>query len=233
MASEIQIANLALARIGASATISSLTEASFEAEKCLQFYGIARDNLLARHDWAFATHRVVLSLLGDAEATPNLTLYPGLRNWRFAYATPSDMVTALAVLPAESMQQANPAYDFRDPAYHAALRRYYSIPDRTAEFIIEHSNGAPVLYTGQQSAVLRYTRRVTEAGRFSPLFVDVLAYSLASMIAGPIVKGDAGEALAGRMQAWAEQMLAEAGVADANQQHGQVEHVPSWLAARN
>ncbi len=211
MASEIQIANLALARIGASATISSLTEASFEAEKCLQFYGIARDNLLARHDWAFATHRVVLSLLGDAEATPNLTLYPGLRNWRFAYATPSDMVTALAVLPAESMQQANPAYDFRDPAYHAALRRYYSIPDRTAEFIIEHSNGAPVLYTGQQSAVLRYTRRVTEAGRFSP----------------------PGEALAGRMQAWAEQMLAEAGVADANQQHGQVEHVPSWLAARN
>jgi hypothetical protein len=79
MASVINICNIALARIGNSRTINSLTEKTKEAYTCNLFYESMRDAVLADNDWNFAMSRVVLADLGDPA--------PG---WLFRYQYPTD-----------------------------------------------------------------------------------------------------------------------------------------------
>ncbi|SNR73791.1 hypothetical protein SAMN05192560_0781 [Methylobacillus rhizosphaerae] len=90
MASEVEICNLALARLGDDATIASIDppEGSMQAEHCQRFYPIARDSMLEVHDWNFSKRRTLLSRL-----TVNSW------NWRFAYAEPANVIRLLAVLP--------------------------------------------------------------------------------------------------------------------------------------
>jgi len=90
MASEVDICNLALARLGDSATVSSISppEGSAQAEHCARFYPIARDAVLEAHPWRFAVRRANLAPL-DVESW----------GWSFAYGLPANTLIALAVLP--------------------------------------------------------------------------------------------------------------------------------------
>lgn len=87
MASEVDICNLALSHIGASATISSLTEKSEEAFHCNLLYSDARDALLRAHPWGFATRHIALSDVGSP---------PG--NWSYRYSYPNDALYAREIL---------------------------------------------------------------------------------------------------------------------------------------
>lgn len=89
MASVISICNLALSHLGDEATIASIDppEGSVQAEHCATFYPLARDTMLERHDWRFATRRISLALL-DTESW----------NWLFAYSQPINLVRCAAVL---------------------------------------------------------------------------------------------------------------------------------------
>ena len=82
MANQIQICNLALAHLGAS-SISSITEASREAQVCKLHYDLARDSVLREHPWNFATKRLALALLA---VTPV--------GFDYAYAYPTDCLFA-------------------------------------------------------------------------------------------------------------------------------------------
>lgn len=86
MASETQICNLALLRVGGQ-TIASLDEASREAQLCGLTYEQCRDQLLRTFPWNFARRRAVLADLG----TP-------ATNWSYRYACPSDCLQALRVV---------------------------------------------------------------------------------------------------------------------------------------
>lgn len=93
MASAVDICNLALARLGDSATVTSIDppEGSAQAEHCARFYPIARDTMLEAHPWKFATRRARLAqLIVDAW------------NWDYAYAEPADALKLLSVLPASA-----------------------------------------------------------------------------------------------------------------------------------
>ena len=94
MASEIDICNLALAHLGDTATIASLSppEGSAQAEHCARFYPVARDTLLESHNWKFATRRATLALL-DADAF----------NWTYAYAEPAGALRVVSILPGTAM----------------------------------------------------------------------------------------------------------------------------------
>lgn len=94
MASETDIANLALAHLGDNATVSSLDppEGSAQAEHCARFYPIARDTMLEAHNWKFATRRATLALL-DVESF----------NWSYAYAEPSGAMRIVSILPSEEL----------------------------------------------------------------------------------------------------------------------------------
>jgi len=90
MASEVDICNLALGLIGDEANVSSIDppDSTVQALQCSRFYALARNQLLERHSWGFATKRVALSL--HATATTDV--------WKYQYAKPSDMLKPLAVL---------------------------------------------------------------------------------------------------------------------------------------
>lgn len=201
MASEVDICNLALARLGDNATVASIDppEGSAQAEHCARFYPVARDSLLEMHAWKFATRRVLL-----AQLTTDTW------NWSFAYAEPTGVLKLLAVLPASASSDAD-----------------------TQEYEAEtDGNGTPIILTDLEGASLRYVAHVTDTTVFSPLFVDALAWLLASYLAGPVLKGDAGAAMAKACLQSFMLALSNAKTSDANQRKVRPEHKPDWIAGR-
>lgn len=87
MASEIQVCNLALSRVGAY-RIQSLDDATKEARECKLFYPFSRDAVLRDHDWGFARKRVSLALLSETWS-----------GWDYAYQYPVDCLVARKITP--------------------------------------------------------------------------------------------------------------------------------------
>jgi hypothetical protein len=201
MSSEVDIVNLALAHLGEDATVSSIDppEGSAEAEHAAMFYPMARDTLLEMHEWRFATKRTLLAL------TASDTF-----EWAYAYALPSSMLRALAVLP-ETSSAEDDGEDY-DQQLDAA--------------------DVQIILTNCEDASLKYTARVTDTTRFPPLFVTALSWLLASHMAGPLIKGDAGRKVSASCLQTAMGFLAQAKVSDANQRKVQPEHTPGWIGGR-
>ncbi|MBR0568364.1 hypothetical protein J5J83_19760 [Azoarcus sp. L1K30] len=202
MASEIDISNLALGRLGDDATVASLypPEGSAQAEHCARFYPVARDTLLEMHGWGFATKRATLAAVSG---------YSGA--WAYAYAIPGDCIKVFTVLPVGATDEAAEAHDF------------------VRELL---PSGQVAVCTNQPVATIKYLARVTDTTKFSPLFVDVLAWLLASYLAGPIIKGDAGMKMAQQCFGVAMSILGRATASDANQRHGEPTHTVGWIAGR-
>jgi len=201
MASVVDLCNLALSRLGDSATVASIDppEGSAQAEHCSRFYPIARDSLLEMHDWKFATRRDVLS-----ELTVDSF------NWTYAYAEPNGALRIISVLDATQ-----------------------SAEDESYPFAAESGeDGAALIYTDLQDATVRYVTRVTDTTKFSPLFADALAWLLASHMAGPLIKGTAGQAAAKSCYANFNLVFSYAKVSDANQRKSDPTHTPGWIGVR-
>lgn len=220
MASEVEICNLALGHLGDRATVASINppEGSAQAEHCQRFYPIARDTLLEMHDWGFAARRITLA----AVTSPT-------DSWQYAYAKPSDCIRARAILPPEAaddyaVQWVGSGFEFAPPAAG------YYVPQPFAMETL--STGSEVILTNTEDAVLRYTARVTDTTKFSHLFTMALSWHLASLLAGPVVKGDVGRAEGKRCMEMVAFYLSQARPSDANQQQIQPLHVVSWMAGR-
>lgn len=84
--SDVQICNLALARVGQKKFIQSLSESSTPAALCNALYPNARDNVFASFPWPFAT-KDTGQTTGLAQLSINLRL-----GYAYAYATPTDML---------------------------------------------------------------------------------------------------------------------------------------------
>ncbi|MDK2769916.1 MAG: hypothetical protein KYX69_19635 [Sphingomonas sp.] len=201
MSSVVFICNLALANLGKPG-ISDIAEPSAEATACRRFYDHTRDTLLQVYPWRFAGAKVALAQVANDR--------PG--EWGYAYVKPTDCLKARWVEPVYS--ETNPAPQDGDAA--ASVRHPHEI------------EGGRV-YCDLSPAVLRYTRRLTDPTRFSPLFIDALAWHLAVRLAMPMtrdpkVRADAYQ-LAMRMQAMAE-------AADANETRHSSDHAGDILAGR-
>ena len=201
MASEIDIANLALARLGDDASVASIDppEGSAQAEHCARFYPIARDSMLEMHDWNFTVRRASLALLSVDSF-----------NWTYAYAKPSSTIRVVSVLPAASSPE-----------------------DDGVNFELGNtSSGDSIILTDLAEATALYTVRVTDTTKYPPLFVDALAWLLAAHLAGPVIKGDAGQAEARRSIAMFQLLMAQATRSDSNQREKPPVHTPTWVEQR-
>lgn len=87
MATDVDLCNLALFRIGQSQTIASLSENSVPAQACNQIFSFLRDMVLRSFPWPFATQRVTLSQL--AVTAP--------QNWGYVFALPTDCLKARGI----------------------------------------------------------------------------------------------------------------------------------------
>lgn len=210
MSSVVDICNIALSHLGDTASVTSIDppEGSAQAEHCARFYPIARDSLLEMHDWKFASKRALLAeLTSETDA------------WEYAYAMPADALRIIAVT----------APDADDDNASSRLLGAYSPQPYAIEAL---STGALVIYTDQEDAAVRYTAYVTDSGKLPPLFVMALALHLASMLAGPILKGDSGAAEAKRCATAAKEYLAKAAASDAQQRGPKATHSVSWISKR-
>lgn len=218
----VDICNLALSYLGDSATVASIDppEGSAQAQHCARFYPMALNLLLEAHQWNFATKRAYLALVSQCY----------FNDWRFAYALPSDTTDVISVLP-KSLYPANrwPDFIFASWDFRPLEFELQSVRD----FQIETFNGQQVILSNACDAIARYCVSTVQPGMFSALFTDALAWKLASMLAGPILKGETGAAESKRCLAMYQVVIEQAKGQDANQRHGNHKPVPSNIRARN
>ena len=165
--SEVDICNLALANIGDKASVTSISpsDGSHQADLCSRYYPMARDLLLERHRWDFSIRQTALVQLTNTRT-----------EWDYAYKLPVDFSGAIAIL----------AKDAQDDQIEQGV----PLPQ---PFAIEVDNNFDrVLYTDMINASLRYTAKTTDSTKFSQSFIHALSWRLAAMLAGALIKGDAG-----------------------------------------
>lgn len=203
MASEVDIANLALSHLGDSATVASLDppEGSAQAEHLARYFPFARDSLLEAYAWSFASKRMTLAQLTSAWS-----------QWDYAYTKPADALSIRGVIAPDATDDSQ---------------------DSMQPFVIEvDADDNDVIYTDQENAVALYTRRVTDTSKFPPIFVVALSWHLASMVAGPLIKGDVGAAESKRCSQMAMGWLMKAIESDANQRRSNNDYQPVWISSR-
>lgn len=225
MASEVQICNIALSHLGDTATVASISppEGSAQAEHCARFYPIARDTLLEMHGWGFATRRITLALL---TATMN--------QWKYVYAMPANVINVISVIPPDAVNDYSaPSYSFDTYGYHEPqvnpAAAYYTPQPYSIETL---STGQQVICTDQVDALLRYTAAVTDTTKFSPLFTMSLSWLLASMLAGPLIKGDVGASEGKRCYQMFQAHYVEATQSDAVQRSIHPQQIVPWMSGR-
>lgn len=214
MPSAVEICNLALADLGDSATVASISppEGSAQAEHCARFYPIALAALQELHAWSFSTKRAALT----AVANPSTT-------WQHAYALPSGTLNIIAVLdPAATDDYSTGSASSNTGMY--TPQQYVREVD---------ANGNAIVLTNQANAVARYTTLVTDTTKFTPLFVLALTCLLRSMLAGPVLKGSEGrnESKAAKQELLTVWMPKATG-SDASDRNVQPVQTVGWVAAR-
>lgn len=221
MASETDICNLALAHLGNVANVASISppEQSIEASLCARFYPMARDALLEMHAWGFATKRVTLAAI--TESWPE---------WDYAYLQPADAVNIIAVLSGDALDDYVTSSGSTALSMNVAIGGGSYVPQ---PFSCEvDSLGNQVILTDQANAVLRYSAIVSDTTSFSPLFISCLSWHLASMLAGPLIKGDEGAKIGGMCLSKMQFYLKEAVESDAGQRRINPTVKTSWIANR-
>ena len=188
--SEVQICNLALSNLGDRGNITSFrtSDGSRQSDLCAKFYDLALNVVLQRHPWDFSIRRT-----SPTKATTDRT------EWLYSFLLPDDFVGVLAVLP-------------KDP------RDDVSFMGRATplEYAIElDANYTRRIYCNQDDIVLRYHARVTDPNFYSEMFVQALSWKLATLLAGPLIKGEAGVAAATRSQQLFEFYMQQATAFDA------------------
>ena len=219
MTSEVAICNLALSHLGDSATVASISppDGSIQAEHCARFYPLARDAMLEARQWGFATTRVALAQLTSESPS-----------WDYCYALPNSALNIIAVLPPDADDDYTGAMTVTWPYAPPVVGE---VP--TQPFVCETlASGATVVYTDQPSAVVRYTLAITDPSKFTPLFVTALSWLLASHVAGPLLKGEAGRSAASTCMGQYTYWMEQATESDANQRRVRPNHTPTWIAVR-
>lgn len=152
MASNVEIANSALTKVG-STRITSLTDNVKAAREINAIFELRRDYLLRTHNWSFAMTRTTLPALDETPAWGYTTLYQ----------LPTDCLRVVQV---------------NDMWVVPGLADYTSGPDSEPYKItgrrIETDIGAPLK--------LRYIKRVTDPAQFDAAFVEVFASDLADQV---------------------------------------------------
>lgn len=123
MASQVDICNVALARIG-QAPIAAMNEASTEAQFATRFWSIALRDTLRAHPWNFAVTTAELAAV---------TAKPG---WTYAYQLPADCLRALALVSDTANDPDAIRYEIRGKALlsnqETAVLKYIAfVPDTT------------------------------------------------------------------------------------------------------
>lgn len=216
MASAVDWCNVALSHIGSDTVVVSIAPAdgSVEAGHCARFYPIARKEALEAGTWTWAKTRTALAAVTNPSTT-----------WTYAYALPADCLSPKRVLQQAVLLDFVP-WPFG--TYVTADEATYWTERGTADFEVEDG----VLLTHEPEAVLLYTRDVTDTTKWTTSFGVYVSFLLASYLAGPIIKGQAGAGAALNLRRLADQMKGSAASDDANGSAERTDFIPDHLRVR-
>lgn len=218
--SDVDICNMALGLIGDTARITNISppDTSAQAQLCSKFYPIALRSTLEMHNWAFATRRSVCDAVAlpaedghDHEHTSVNYETCDCSEWKYYYQLPRHFLKAISV------------YEDNTENDYAGSQDFSVQLDTT---------GVTRLYTNVENAVLLYTEYVVETHRFPPLFQAAVAWHLASLLAGPVIRGDAGSAEAKRCQQMMQLYLSKAKQSDSVNRSIKPNQIADWMANR-
>ncbi len=204
----LAICNMALSHIGERAKVTSLdgSDTSAQAQHCAMFYPRAVKSLMEQHAWDFNTRRKPLVLTTN----PTAHLLARTEEWLYAYDLPHlppNFGGAIAVLP------------------HGASRDAPTQPFQKESDL----GGNQIILTDVPDAVLRYNVSVMNPRKFSESFVMAVSWMLASMLAGPIIKGDEGRKARDGCLAMMRAFLGRAEAHDSNQRKVEPETEAPWM----
>jgi hypothetical protein len=170
---DVDICNIALARIGVTQTIGNLsTEQSKEARNCRLFYPLARDEVLERVPWPFAVRVKALAQLTEAEIMPGFS---------YGYAQPADAASIIEVIPAGDVAVA--------AGYYCNCQGPWSPPRKGAYAFrraMSDDGTTPVILSNLDDAYAVYVSKVTNTAAFSTMMVSLIADRLAMELAMPM-----------------------------------------------
>lgn len=189
MATEVDIVNRALQKIGAT-RITSLAQNVKEAREASFLYDIVRDAELRAYNWRFAIRRASLTYLLPEPTTPYnpLTAYvPGdiadtyyclaattgnaPPNNAFWYnLVPEYGYTKAHLLPTDCLRLVNVGEWFQGGDI------YDYVQSDTSEYSLE---GRFILSKEEDPLVIRYVARIEDTAQYDALFVEALACKLA------------------------------------------------------
>jgi hypothetical protein len=202
MASDVDICNLALSHVANDANITSIDP----PDPTVEADHCARFYPIVR-DQILESHawRFATRRIALAELAVN-----PVDHWAFAYGVPAQLIRPLAILQSESTDDT-----------------------QVYEFAVEITqDGTDVIYTNIEDAVLKYIGRVTDPGKFTPMFVVAFSYLLAYYVAGPLTKDL--KLKQSLMQYYMQVALPQAQASDANGQrvNAYSNFTPSQVQAR-
>jgi len=151
MTTDVDICNLALGHLGQQGKVTSLVppDGWAHSAKCATFFPMARKKMLEDRAWTFAGKRVAL-----AAVTP--TVESG--QFPYAFALPSDLVRARAVIPVGATDEDSNAIPFH----------------------VE----AGVLFTTIEEPILKYTYLNVDPNSYSAGGCEALSWLMAGYLAG-------------------------------------------------
>lgn len=155
--SSVQIANLALSKVGTDSTIESLTENSAEAKEVNLWFEHTRQQTLASFNWGFARKREALASHGDDP--PN--------EWGSRYVYPSDCITARFI--------ENPAGKTADP-----IPFEVEFSDNGTKSILTDEEEAVLIYTRDATEPTFYTPYFIEV--FALLLAAHIVFALTGKV---------------------------------------------------
>lgn len=223
MASSVDICNGALAKIGHSPVITSISppDGSQESRFCAFIYPQALKAALEMYDWSFSRTRKAAVQVKNTSAT-----------WRYAYAVPALCLRINKIIRGEAatdaLDVASEAVDY-DAEYYPFQAGSPTLVERQ-NFVLESTqDGDVIIFTNVADAVILYTKNVTDTSKFPAMFIEGLEHLIASKLAGIIVKGKEGVAISQTNLQLSEHWFSKAANNDASQNQETTPHLPPWV----
>lgn len=179
---EVDLCNQALANVGQTQFISSLSAASTPAQLCAVLYPQCRDVLLELYDWQFARWHAQLSLYTSTQTRDG---------WQYYYNLPFNFLAAryvwAGVRPGAPLATISPV---ANPWVSLWTGMPFSGFAQKVSFGLELSDDGTtnILGTDQQNAELIYTSQVTTVAAFRPLFKEAIVTRLTAKLWLSLVK---------------------------------------------
>ena len=207
MASQVDVCNMALRKLGQDIGIASLSEQTKTARVLNSLWRMCTDYVFAERLWPFAVKTVDLEL--QVQNAPT--------GWQYRYQMPNDSLNLLDV---------GDALDFE-------LHYYLSLPNtaRSQDFTVMHGDQATSILSNAENAKARYVARIEDVGRWPVKFAEAVACKLA-LESAPAITGNIGLELRDKLFTNYKLAVADATAHDWNESRQTEGYVTPSVAAR-